>query len=67
MYGVGAYKYPYRIYSEPQLPTANFRLKPPGLSGCSACGMGAVDNTSTRNLILAAGAVVVLVALMKYR
>jgi hypothetical protein len=29
--------------------------------------MGAVDNTSTRNLILAAGAVVVLVALMKYR
>jgi hypothetical protein len=52
MYGVGAYKYPYRIYSEPQLPTANFRLKPPGLSGCVSCNsIGDDSNNSSKYII----------------
>jgi hypothetical protein len=64
MYGIQAYKYRQPIQALPQLPTVNARLKPPGLSGCSACGMGAVDNTSTRNLILAVGAGILLVTLL---
>jgi hypothetical protein len=38
MYGAGVYHYRQPIRSLPQLPTANYRLKPPGLSGCAACG-----------------------------
>lgn len=45
-YGVGAYKYRQRIRALPQLPTANYRLKPPGLSGCAACGgLGAAETS----------------------
>jgi len=52
MYGVGAYKYTRPIYSEPQLPTANFRLKPPGLSECVSCNsIGDDSNNSSKYII----------------
>jgi len=64
MYGVGTYKYPYPIRALPQLPTANARLKPPGLSGCGACGgMGATD-TSSAGWFLALGIGVILFGLL---
>lgn len=64
MYGVGAYKYNQPIRSLPELPTANARLKPPGLSGCSACGgIGAAD-TSSSSWFLILGIGVVLFGLL---
>lgn len=61
MYGVGAYKYREPITALPQLPTANYRLKPPGLSGCATCGGMELDPPSrTTGLVggvLAAGLV----------
>ena len=46
MYGAGVYHYRQPIRSLPQLPTANYRLKPPGLSGCAACGgLGAAETS----------------------
>jgi len=59
MYGVGAYKYNQPIRGLLELPTANYRLKPPGLSGCAACGgLGAADSSSAGwFLILGVGVV----------
>lgn len=58
MYGVGVYKYQQPIYSQPQLPTANYRLKPPGL-GCASCGgMGATDSNLVPGLLVTLGIVV---------
>lgn len=38
MYGVGVYRYEQRFPTIPATPSANYRMTPPGLGGCTACG-----------------------------